>query len=149
MKGCAGRRAGITAELPRKAEKPPRRRLQGAAFWLTDGRRVLLRRRPPHGLLGGMTELPGTAWREAPWTEAEALALAPMPAAWRRAGEVRHIFTHIELRLDVFTATVKRIDGEGFLHPLAALGTAALPSLMLKCAAAAGQKVSRRPPPQG
>ena len=32
-------------------------------------------------LLGGMTELPGTPWRDLPWTEADALAHAPQPAA--------------------------------------------------------------------
>ena len=47
---------------------------------------VLLRRRPSRGLLGGMTELPGTEWRAELWPEAEAIAAAPMPAAWRRSG---------------------------------------------------------------
>jgi len=94
---------------------------------------VLLRRRPPRGLLGGMTELPGTDWRATPWAEAEALGLAPAPAAWRKAGEVRHVFTHFELRLTVFAACVKLIEAEGFLHPADALEGAALPSVMRKC----------------
>ncbi len=81
MAGCAGRRAGIAEELPRRAPKPLRPVRYGVHFWLTDADgRVLLRRRPPSGLLGGMMELPGTDWREAPWGEDEALALAPMPA---------------------------------------------------------------------
>ena len=64
MADCAGRRAGIAAELPRRAAKRERPRGHGVHFWLTDADdNVLLRRRPPEGLLGGMTELPGTDWR--------------------------------------------------------------------------------------
>src|SRR5208282_999839 len=86
---CAGRRAGIAAALPRRAPKPPRPLRHGAHFWLTDAAgNVLLRRRPPHGLLGGMTELPGTAWRDTAWHAKEALHHAPMRANWRPAGEV-------------------------------------------------------------
>jgi A/G-specific adenine glycosylase len=132
---CAGRRAGIAAELPRRAPKKPRPLRHGAHFWLTDAAaHVLLRRRPPHGLLGGMTELPGTAWRAAAWSAEEALRHAPMAADWRPTGEVRHGFTHFELRLHVFAARVERIEADGFLQPVAALADAALPSVMRKCA---------------
>ena len=136
LPGCAARRRGIAAELPRKAPKAARPLRHGAHFWLTDGRHVLLRRRPPRGLLGGMTELPGTPWRAESWSPADALAHAPMPATWRPAGEVRHGFTHFELHLALFAARVERIAGDGFLHPLDALEMAALPSLMRKCVAA-------------
>ena len=96
--GCRARRAGIAGELPRKSPKKPRPRRHGAHFWLTDAAgQVLLRRRPPRGLLGGMTELPGTAWRPEPWPEAEAIAAAPAPAAWRRMGQAFHGLTHFEL----------------------------------------------------
>ncbi|CAH2600132.1 A/G-specific adenine glycosylase [Rhodovastum atsumiense] len=134
--GCAGQRAGIAAELPRKAPKAARPLRHGAHFWLTDGTRVLLRRRPPRGLLGGMAELPGTPWRAETWAAAEALAHAPMTASWRPAGEVRHGFTHFELRIALFAARVDHIQAEGFLHPLAEIDAAGLPSVMRKCAAA-------------
>ena len=131
---CAGRRAGIAAGLPRKAPKAVRPVRHGAHFWLADrGGNVLLRRRKPEGLLGGMTELPGTDWLGTPLPAAEALAQAPMPADWRQAGEVRHIFTHFELRLAVFAASVGTIEADGFLHPIADLQDAALPSVMRKC----------------
>ncbi len=135
MEGCASRRQGIAATLPRKAAKPARPLRHGTHFWLTDGRDVLLRRRPPRGLLGGMSELPGTPWRAESWTPAEAFRHAPMPADWRPAGKVRHGFTHFELHIAVFAALVERIEGEGFLHPVEALAAAALPSLMRKCVA--------------
>ncbi len=135
--GCAGHRAGIAERLPVKAAKALRPLRYGVHFWLTDeAGRVLLRRRPPSGLLGGMTELPGTAWRAEPWSREEALALAPAPAAWRAAGEVRHGLTHFELRITLYAARVTAIKmGDGFLRDAAALEAEALPSVMRKCVA--------------
>ncbi len=94
---------------------------------------VLLRRRQQNGLLGGMTELPGTEWRSTPWDAEEALALAPMDVRWREAGEVRHGFTHFELTLRLYAAQVPRIDADGFQRPITALANEALPSVMRKC----------------
>ena len=131
---CAARQMGIHASLPRKAPKKVRPVRYGVHFWLTDDSgRVLLRTRPYKGLLGGMTELPGTEWRDTPWGVNEALPDAPMPATWRGAGQVRHVFTHFELILDVLAAHVPRIEGAGFAHKLDALDDAALPSVMRKC----------------
>jgi A/G-specific adenine glycosylase len=134
MKWCAGRQAGIAAELPRKAPKRERPLRHGVHFWLedTDGN-VLLRRRPIDGLLGGMTELPGTEWRAVPWQATEALAHAPMDVAWQAAGQVRHGFTHFELTIDLYVARVARIDAEGFQRPGGLLAEEALPSVMRKC----------------
>ena len=135
---CRAHRAGTAAGLPRRAPKRARPVRHGAHFWLADADgRVLLRRRPPSGLLGGMTEFPGTPWRDAAWPEAEAVALAPEPADWRRAGSVRHVFTHFELRLEVFAARIGRIETPGVLHPADALHEQALPSVMRKVAAMA------------
>jgi A/G-specific adenine glycosylase len=147
MAGCAGRRAGIAATLPRRAAKRARPMRHGVHFWLTDhDGNVLLRRRPAEGLLGGMVELPGTEWRAAPWDAAEALALAPMRAAWHDVGEVRHGFTHFELSIALFAARVERIEADGFRRPAAILGAEALPSVMRKCvrmaSGAAGRFIS-------
>ena len=139
MEGCAARRQGIAAELPRRAPKKPRPRRYGAHFWVTDRQgRVLLRRRPARGLLGGMVELPGTPWRETAWETDAALALAPMSAAWRAVGLVRHVFTHFALEITVFRASVETIEGDGFVWPAGDLAGVALPSVMRKCVAAAG-----------
>jgi len=131
---CAGFAQGIAAELPRKAPKPERPHRHGVHFWLTDDDgHVLLRRRPPSGLLGGMTELPGSEWRAARWTRAEALALAPVVAEGREAGMVRHGFTHFTLDIALYAARVRRIAAEGFLRPVGELDGEALPSVMRKC----------------
>jgi A/G-specific adenine glycosylase len=134
LAGCAARRLRIAAELPRKALRRARPLRHGAHFWLVDGEdRVLLRRRPPRGLLGGMTELPGSPWRAERWCEAEWREHAPMPAAWQPVGEVRHGFTHFELHIALHAARVPRIEATGFLRPVAALDGEALPSVMRKC----------------
>jgi A/G-specific adenine glycosylase len=131
---CVARQKGRTAELPGRPVKPARPIRHGAHFWLTDaGGNVLLRRRPSHGLLGGMLELPGSVWRETAWNEREALGTAPVNAAWRPIGTVRHVFTHFELRLDVFGAAVARIEAPGLIAPIADLGELELSSLMRKC----------------
>lgn len=145
--GCAGRAAGRAEALPARAAKPLRPERRGVHFWLTDAAgNVLLRTRPPTGLLGGMAELPGTPWRAAPWTPNDALAHAPMAAAWREIGTIRHGFTHFRLEIRLFAAHLARFAPPAgcYLRPIAALGAEALPSVMRKCVAAS---VAPRPVP--
>ncbi len=131
---CDARKQGIEAELPRKTPKAARSLRHGVHFCLIDSTgNVLLRRRPPQGLYGGMSELPGTPWRGEPWMPSEANAHAPMQANWRDVGEIRHGLTHFELQLQVQMAEVVRINAEGVLCARADLGGAALPSVMRKC----------------
>ena len=127
---CAGRQAGLARSLPRRAPKAERPRRYGNAFWLQCGDSILLRRRPPHGLLGGMPELPGTEWTAAP---AQGVDGAPQPADWRLAGVAQHGFTHFSLILQVFTARVVAVTTPGYLQPLARLDEAGLPTLMRRC----------------
>jgi A/G-specific adenine glycosylase len=131
---CLAQKSGIAAELPRKAPKAARPLRHGVHFFLIDADgQVLLRRRPPKGLYGGMSELPGTPWRGETWTKAEALEHAPMRAAWCERGAIRHGLTHFELHIRVYAATVTRIQAEGFLCARDDLTAAALPSVMRKC----------------
>ncbi len=108
MQGCRARALGIAEELPRrlpKAGKPTRR---GLAFVLArpDDGAILLRKRPPRGLLGGMDEVPSSAWREGTLVIADALKEAPLPAKWKvLEGGVRHTFTHFHLELAIARAT--------------------------------------------
>lgn len=114
-----------------KAERPVR---YGTAFVAVraDGA-VLLRKRPSQGLLGGMAEVPGTIWSsEAP--EAE----PPLPANWRSAGTITHVFTHFTLLLDVMSAddAAGSIEGGWWSSPDALSGEA-LPTVMKKAIEAA------------
>jgi len=60
-------------------------------------------KRPGTGLLAGMSEVPTSEFtaRLDGDTSTEA---APFPAAWTLAGTIKHVFTHFELRLDVYRA---------------------------------------------
>ena len=141
QKACQAQKLGLAEALPRKAPKPDRPLRHGTHFLLTDADgRVWLRRRPPRGLLGGMLEIPGTTWREAVWSEAEALAQAPHAAIWQPvAGEARHVFTHFALTMRLYHARLprraKRPEGE-WLTPEEAAH--ALPSVMRKLLVLAG-----------
>lgn len=131
---CRGRVLGIAGTLPRKAPKTARPGRHGAQFWLADSAgQVLLRRRPPRGLLGGMLELPGAPWRPEPWGMAEALHHAPQTAEWQLAGQAVHGFTHFRLTMDVYAAQVERITATGLLRDADALEGEALPTAMRRC----------------
>jgi A/G-specific adenine glycosylase len=146
MLGCKARAQGLAEELPRrlpKADKPTRR---GLAFVLMrkDGA-VLLRKRPPKGLLGGMDEVPSSAWREGKLALDEALKEAPVPANWKvLEGGVRHTFTHFHLELAVARA-IATTAGLAKLAPGSAWVTVdqmterALPTVMRKIIAHAVQ----------
>ncbi len=93
-------------DWPRKSAKPVRPKRCGAAFYLRRGDAILLRTRPPRGLLGGMTELPGTTWADT-CDAARALREAPLIADYRKLEtRVGHVFTHFSLSLDIFVADV-------------------------------------------
>ena len=132
---CVAHRDGDPESLPARAKKERPTR-HGVAFWVeraSDGA-VLLRRRPQEGLLGGMVEVPGTPWRDAPWSHDEALAHAPIAGEWRPLrGDVRHTFTHFHLTLSVVAArSGDEIDGQWC--PRQDIAEAGLPSLMRKVA---------------
>jgi A/G-specific adenine glycosylase len=105
---CAARAQGLESLLPMRAAKPKRPvRLTVAFLALRADGRVLLRRRPEAGLLGGMLEVPSTGWADAlPPVEA-ALQEAPVPGEWRAVpGNVTHTFTHFRLETVVYHAHV-------------------------------------------
>lgn len=129
---CEALKTGAPETYPRKRPKTARPERHGVAFRLERDGAVLLVRRPDKGLLGGMAALPSTPWREAAWTEAEAVAHAPAEAAWRSVGVVRHVFTHFALTLDVW-AGEGAADGEWVAAE--ALQRAGLPTVFRKAAA--------------
>jgi A/G-specific adenine glycosylase len=132
---CAADKQGIATRLPRRAPKTERPTRRAVIFWIArDGGAILLRRRPPKGLLGGMMEVPSTPWRAAPWGEAEALAQAPIATPWTELpGLVRHTFTHFHLELTVWAGRADPgQDTEGRWVRLDDLGGEALPSVMRK-----------------
>jgi A/G-specific adenine glycosylase len=139
---CIARGRGDAETFPRKAPKVNGKLRRGASFVVTraDGC-VLVRARPIKGLLGGMTEVPSTAWTQ-DFDEADALGEAPLKARWRRLpGAVEHGFTHFPLRQVVYVAHVaaKTRAPRGMRWvAVADLAGEALPKVMRKVVAHAG-----------
>jgi A/G-specific adenine glycosylase len=139
MEPCAARRAGDASEFPRKAPKKDKPVRHGMVFALEDRGRLLVRRRPERGLLGGMLELPGTPWRTGEdggaWPLPEAASdHAPLEGpGWRLRGTVSHVFTHFRLELEVAHGQA-RLERGAQTVPLDALDDAGLPTVMLKAA---------------
>jgi len=140
---CVVQSSDLAQSLPRKAPKKQKPTRYGAAFVAVDEKTgaVLLRRRPPKGLLGGMTEVPGSDWAEG-FDPGKALDAAPFAAEWaRRPIEVKHTFTHFHLRLAVFRADIAsgsapELVGSWWSAP-DMLADEALPTVMRKALASA------------
>jgi A/G-specific adenine glycosylase len=140
MMDCRARAQGLAEELPRRAPKQEKPTRRGLAFVLLrrDDGAVLLRKRVSKGLLGGMDEVPSSAWREDRLALADALKEAPVPAKWKVLdGQVRHTFTHFQLELTVARATattarlVRLAPGSSWVG-LDQMASRALPTVMRK-----------------
>jgi len=136
--GCVARGRGDQESFPRKAPKKTGELRRGAAFVVTRGDELLVRSRPEKGLLGGMTEVPGSNWRAAQNDEAalkQAPALAGVARWHRKVGVVTHVFTHFPLELVVYTArvTARTRAPKGMRWvPVETLDDEALPNVMRK-----------------
>jgi A/G-specific adenine glycosylase len=138
---CVARARGDQEIFPRKAPKKTGTLRRGAAFIVTRGDELLVRTRAEKGLLGGMTEVPGSDWL-AGQDDKVALKQAPAlkdVARWhRKAGVVSHVFTHFPLELVVYTAkaAARTRAPEGMRWvPVATLADEALPNVMRKAIA--------------
>jgi A/G-specific adenine glycosylase len=138
---CVARTRGDQETFPRKAPKKAGTLRRGAAFIVTRGDELLVRTRAEKGLLGGMTEVPGSEWL-AGQDDKAALSQAPAlkgVARWhRKAGVVTHVFTHFPLELVVYTAQLparmRAPEGMRWV-PIATLAGEALPNVMRKAIA--------------
>ncbi|GHA82947.1 A/G-specific adenine glycosylase [Algimonas arctica] len=132
---CEALEAGDQTAYPKKAPKKKQPiRFGGAYVMMRDGA-VWLRRRPSEGLLGGMMEVPTSEW-----ADVMPSVVPPVEADWSRSpAPVKHVFTHFELRLDVYRTEIDGDpDGEGRWVACEALSTVALPSLFKKVLRAVG-----------
>jgi A/G-specific adenine glycosylase len=146
---CIARARGDAGTFPRRVPKREGTLRQGAAFVArrADGM-VLVRTRPAKGLLGGMTEVPTTAWskddtqsHDTQSQDTRSHGDAPKfrvtkQIKWKRvAGVVRHVFTHFPLELAVYTAELPPrtpAPADTRWVKISALAGEALPTLMRK-----------------
>ncbi len=134
---CKANKRGVAEKLPVRAMKKKRPTRQGVIFWLenTNGK-ILLRRRPETGLLGGMMAFPSTDWCEKNWDLDEAIKGAPYNAKWQLlAGTVQHTFSHFHLELTVLTghSHIRKEAPDLWVRP-ENFANYALPTLMKKIA---------------
>lgn len=140
QKHCAAYAAGTQTDYPKKIKKKKLPVRYGAVFVLKGGDAVMLERRKDKGLLGGMMGFPGSEWGERPETPLEH---APLKRNWEKClsekhgGDVRHIFTHFELRLTVYRAEIATPTEDGIWAELKDIKAYALPTVMSKVLALA------------
>ena len=127
---CIARQSGRQAELPAARPKKTRPRRAASMLLLTDGNRVLLVRRPPVGIWGGLLSLP-----EVVATDAEAFAAQRGLQLLRTSvwASLRHAFTHFELdiqplRCDVELAHPSAAEPGSCWLEYAAIESAAVPT---------------------
>jgi A/G-specific adenine glycosylase len=144
---CAAYAAGNAEAYPVKAKRADRPTRRGAAFVaIRDDGAILLRRRPERGLLGGMSEVPGTAWSSR-FNALDAAAEAPLKAEWSPRDTVVHVFTHFRLELSVFRAelpTTSDAPPGMWWSAAEAIPDEALPSVFRKVVEAAVPGATRR-----
>jgi len=139
---CVGYQKGSAPLLPQRLAKKPKPTRYGTAFFaLREDGYVLLRQRPEGGLLGGMLEVPSSAWQESLSPNETVLKSPPLSGEWWRVpGEVKHTFTHFHLEMVVYRIiTPKEADLTLFADAerckwvaRAELADQALPSVMRK-----------------
>ena len=113
---CAARAEGSPERYPIKPAKRAKPVRRGTAFALLSDGAVLLERRPETGLLGGMLALPTTPWTPDPAPDPG--TSAPATADWEARGQVRHVFTHFSLELDVWRGTPTGPVPDGLWQPI-------------------------------
>jgi len=118
---CGARAAGDPETMPVKQPKASPRRVEAVCALVCRRGRALAVRRPPHGLLGGLWELPGGELEQVEAAE-KGLARSLRERVGldvkgvERVGSVRHVFTHRVLELTVFRAEARggRVSLDGF-----------------------------------
>ena len=109
--GCGALAAGRVGEIPVARRRAPRRlRQTHMVFALSEGR-VMLERRPPRGIWGGLwapPEFPDAGAAEA----FAATRFGPAIASTRRLPPVRHVFTHFDLDIEPWLLELQGLDGE-------------------------------------
>ena len=96
---------------PVRKTKRPRRVEKRTVLLLTDGGRIVIRKRSGKGLLAGMWELPnaeGTLTQEEALSYAEEFGLSPLRI--RPLPHARHIFTHIEWEMTGWQVLAETLD---------------------------------------
>jgi A/G-specific adenine glycosylase len=129
--GCRAFASGRTAEVPAARRRGARRLRHAHMIFALSAGRVLLERRPPRGIWGGLWTAP--EFPDA--TSAEAFLAARFARAGpaRRLPPIRHAFTHFDLEIEPWVLELPApaadaADGEARWHELGAANAVGLPA---------------------
>lgn len=107
---CEGHRQGITAEIPVKAPKKPRKKVKKTVLLLVCNQAAALSKRPESGLLAGLWEFPN---REGTLTKKQAVqtieAWGIIPIKVEKLPAAKHIFTHVEWHMTGYFIQVQKV----------------------------------------
>jgi A/G-specific adenine glycosylase len=103
---CVAHRENRGGQLPGRKPARPLPERHAALLLLTDGVEILLEKRPPTGIWGGLWSLPQTAADTDP--VAACAALGYRVKALRELPPLTHTFTHFRLHVRPWLITVKR-----------------------------------------
>jgi A/G-specific adenine glycosylase len=145
---CRALVAGDPEPYPFKAPKKEKPIRLGAAFVVRNRRgEILLEKRPGHGLLGGMTQVPTTGWTARQDGSTDISEAPGSTQYWRPCGSIRHIFTHFELHLSVYAGRGEpAAERSQWWCAEGEVGEEALPTVMKKVLALAMQSESAGKP---
>lgn len=111
---CAAHRKQEETAYPVRLARKQKRIEERTILLIRDGSHVVLRRRPPKGLLAGLYEFPGMEGR---LTQEQALdavrAFGLVPLQIRPLDPARHIFSHVEWRMTAYEIRIAEHDSFG------------------------------------
>ena len=114
---CLAHAHGATDRLPVKAKPKARRQEKKTVLVIRDGDRVLLQKRPEHGLLAGMYEFPyleGYSSEKTVLDFVKGQGLSPIRI--QKLPEAKHVFSHVEWQMRGYAVLVEEPLAEsGFL----------------------------------
>ena len=110
---CAAKRDGLTAELPVRSPKKPRRIEDRTILLIRDGDRTALHKRPEKGLLAGLYEYPNLPGHLSPEELPDVIrSMGFEPLRLTRLEDSKHIFTHIEWHMIAYSVKISpEFDG--------------------------------------
>ncbi len=130
---CLGRARGTAESLPVKAPKKSRRVEEKTVFLLLREGWAALRKRPASGLLAGLWEFPNVEGAlDEPAAAVAVRAWGLEPRAWRNRLTAKHIFSHVEWHMTVYTLEVAG-EGPPGLTWVESLERHAVPSAFARC----------------
>ena len=104
---CEANAGGLVSSLPYRSPKAKRRIEKKTVLLVRSAETILIRRRPPKGLLAGLFEPPSL---EGEPNESEALAflraLGLEPLRIERGEDAKHIFTHVEWQMSSYVVSI-------------------------------------------